>query len=101
MFSVPGLCLMTIDLVTIAQPIISCSMGAWDWEGSSSCLSSSCSSACAGSVRSEETGKECPGLRQEPHYASLQQLPVSSSDITDMKEDLSTDYACIARSTPT
>nr|AAC82482.1 B144 [Mus musculus] len=38
---------------------------------------------------------------QEPHYASLQQLPVSSSDITDMKEDLSTDYACIARSTPT
>ncbi|XP_031203511.1 leukocyte-specific transcript 1 protein [Mastomys coucha] len=36
---------------------------------------------------------------QEPHYASLQKLPVSSSDITDMKEEPSTDYACIARNT--
>ncbi|XP_028639136.1 leukocyte-specific transcript 1 protein [Grammomys surdaster] len=44
---------------------------------------------------------------QEPHYASLQKLPVSSSDNTEreegegMKEDPSTDYACIAGSKPT
>ncbi|XP_076772884.1 leukocyte-specific transcript 1 protein isoform X2 [Arvicanthis niloticus] len=44
---------------------------------------------------------------QEPHYASLQKLPVSSGDLTDreegegMKEDPSTDYACIAKSKPT
>nr|XP_048293801.1 leukocyte-specific transcript 1 protein [Myodes glareolus] len=46
-------------------------------------------------------------LGQELHYASLQKLPVSSSDVTDreddegMKEDLSTDYACIAKNKPT
>ncbi|XP_059099845.1 leukocyte-specific transcript 1 protein [Peromyscus eremicus] len=46
-------------------------------------------------------------LGQELHYASLQKLPVSSSDITDreegedMKEDPSTDYACIAKNKPT
>ncbi|GAB1300982.1 Leukocyte-specific transcript 1 protein [Apodemus speciosus] len=44
---------------------------------------------------------------QEPHYASLQKLPASSSDVTDreegegMKEDPNTDYACIARNKPT
>ncbi|XP_051042554.1 leukocyte-specific transcript 1 protein, partial [Phodopus roborovskii] len=44
---------------------------------------------------------------QELHYASLQRLPVSSSDGTDreegegMKEDPSTDYACIAKNKPT
>lgn len=43
----------------------------------------------------------------ELHYASLQKLPVSNSDITDreegdgMKEDPSTDYACIAKNKPT
>ncbi|XP_052019024.1 leukocyte-specific transcript 1 protein [Apodemus sylvaticus] len=46
-------------------------------------------------------------LGQEPHYASLQKLPASSSDITDreegegVKEDHNTDYACIARNKPT
>uniref|UniRef100_A0A8C2MFI5 Leukocyte-specific transcript 1 protein n=1 Tax=Cricetulus griseus TaxID=10029 RepID=A0A8C2MFI5_CRIGR len=41
----------------------------------------------------------CQGLvpGQEPHYASLQRLPVSSS----VKEEPSTDYACIAMSKPT
>ncbi|XP_035307326.1 leukocyte-specific transcript 1 protein [Cricetulus griseus] len=44
---------------------------------------------------------------QEPHYASLQRLPVSSSYDTDrgegggVKEEPSTDYACIAMSKPT
>ncbi|XP_049988313.1 leukocyte-specific transcript 1 protein [Alexandromys fortis] len=46
-------------------------------------------------------------LEQELHYASLQKLPVSSNDVTDreddegMKDDLSTDYACIAKNKPT
>ncbi|XP_075835497.1 leukocyte-specific transcript 1 protein isoform X2 [Microtus pennsylvanicus] len=46
-------------------------------------------------------------LEQEPHYASLQKLPVSSNDVTDredgegMRDDLSTDYACIAKNKPT
>uniref|UniRef100_A0A8C0ZM82 Leukocyte-specific transcript 1 protein n=1 Tax=Castor canadensis TaxID=51338 RepID=A0A8C0ZM82_CASCN len=43
---------------------------------------------------------------QEPHYASLQRLPVSSSDHVDgegegIKEDPSTDYACIAKNRST
>ncbi|XP_051008476.1 leukocyte-specific transcript 1 protein [Acomys russatus] len=44
---------------------------------------------------------------QELHYASLQKLPVSRSDLTDreegegMREDPSTDYACIAENRPT
>ncbi|XP_036022867.1 leukocyte-specific transcript 1 protein [Onychomys torridus] len=48
-----------------------------------------------------------PTPEQELHYASLQKLPVSSSDSTDreedegMKEDPSTDYACIAKNKPT
>nr|AAB87002.1 m21r splice variant [Mus musculus] len=41
------------------------------------------------------------GFSQRVKRLERNQLPVSSSDITDMKEDLSTDYACIARSTPT
>ncbi|XP_055447962.1 leukocyte-specific transcript 1 protein [Psammomys obesus] len=44
---------------------------------------------------------------QELHYASLQRLPVSSGDLTDreegegLKDDPSTDYACIAKNKPT
>ncbi|CAO2609158.1 Leukocyte-specific transcript 1 protein, partial [Lemmus lemmus] len=41
---------------------------------------------------------QTPG--QELHYASLQKLPVSE-DNEGMKEDLSTDYACIAKNKPT
>ncbi|XP_006995302.2 leukocyte-specific transcript 1 protein isoform X1 [Peromyscus maniculatus bairdii] len=55
--------------------------------------------------RLERNRAQAPEL--ELHYASLQKLPVSSSDITDreegegMKEDPSTDYACIAKNKPT
>uniref|UniRef100_A0A287DDC4 Leukocyte specific transcript 1 n=1 Tax=Ictidomys tridecemlineatus TaxID=43179 RepID=A0A287DDC4_ICTTR len=43
---------------------------------------------------------------QELHYASLQRLPILGSDqvegeTEDMKEDHSTDYACIAKNKPT
>uniref|UniRef100_A0A8D2AZW5 Leukocyte specific transcript 1 n=1 Tax=Sciurus vulgaris TaxID=55149 RepID=A0A8D2AZW5_SCIVU len=43
---------------------------------------------------------------QELHYASLQRLPMSGSDqvreeAEGMKEDPSTDYACIAKNKPT
>uniref|UniRef100_A0A8C8TUB6 Leukocyte-specific transcript 1 protein n=1 Tax=Peromyscus maniculatus bairdii TaxID=230844 RepID=A0A8C8TUB6_PERMB len=61
--------------------------------------------------RIHRRGDPLPRQAQAPelelHYASLQKLPVSSSDITDreegegMKEDPSTDYACIAKNKPT
>ncbi|KAM4816382.1 leukocyte-specific transcript 1 protein [Urocitellus parryii] len=43
---------------------------------------------------------------QELHYASLQRLPILGSDQVEgeaegMKEDHSTDYACIAKNKPT
>ncbi|XP_029327445.1 leukocyte-specific transcript 1 protein isoform X1 [Mus caroli] len=56
---------------------------------------------CRFSQRVKRLERNAQVSGQEPHYASLQQLPVSSSIIADMKEDPSTDYACIARSTPT
>ncbi|XP_020025279.1 leukocyte-specific transcript 1 protein isoform X2 [Castor canadensis] len=54
--------------------------------------------------RLEKSQAQLP--EQEPHYASLQRLPVSSSDHVDgegegIKEDPSTDYACIAKNRST
>uniref|UniRef100_A0A8D2I5J4 Uncharacterized protein n=1 Tax=Urocitellus parryii TaxID=9999 RepID=A0A8D2I5J4_UROPR len=89
------------------QGALSSTMGCWAWEGSCSCLWSLCSPASVCSV-----GEVSPSFissvtyNQELHYASLQRLPILGSDQVEgeaegMKEDHSTDYACIAKNKPT
>nr|Q5TM23.1 RecName: Full=Leukocyte-specific transcript 1 protein [Macaca mulatta]BAD69722.1 leukocyte specific transcript 1 [Macaca mulatta] len=87
------------------------STGAWGWAGSCCWLWSFCPPACIGCI--EEHLLSWPQVQgsseQEIHYASLQRLPVSSSEGPDLrdrdkrgtKEDPRADYACIAENKPT
>ncbi|XP_023578801.1 leukocyte-specific transcript 1 protein isoform X1 [Octodon degus] len=55
-------------------------------------------------VRKLERSQPHQHQEQELHYASLQRLPLATNgggDREAMKEDASTDYACIAEKRPT
>uniref|UniRef100_A0A8C5Z9V9 Uncharacterized protein n=1 Tax=Marmota marmota marmota TaxID=9994 RepID=A0A8C5Z9V9_MARMA len=88
------------------QGALSSTMGCWAWEGSCSCLWSLCSPASVCSVGEHLLPGQDHLPDQELHYASLQRLPILGSDQVEgeaegMKEDHSTDYACIAKNKPT
>ncbi|XP_054542667.1 leukocyte-specific transcript 1 protein isoform X3 [Pan troglodytes] len=80
------------------------STGAWGWAGSCFWQWSFCPPACVGCIEEAQGSSE-----QELHYASLQRLPVPSSEGPDLrgrdkrgtKEDPRADYACIAENKPT
>ncbi|XP_069344486.1 leukocyte-specific transcript 1 protein isoform X2 [Eulemur rufifrons] len=85
------------------------STGAWGWGRSCCWLRSSCVPACVGSIAERLERSWAQLSEQELHYASLQRLPVPSSEGPDLrgrdeegtKADPSADYACIANKKPT